>query len=386
MGSFTATVGSDTLTLDTAGNVTANGNPAGTWSTNQQNQLTIAKPDGSSAAVDATWKFNDQNQLTVQPAGQAAVFNFASDTTIHNSYTTLNAVLQVMPDRGGSFVFSLHGAWTLDSSHNLNYTVGGNQSVINGFVSDPVGRFLYHFADKQSPLRTSVLGFVGSWDVPRNASNQPVKSGNANLVFRYTQEDGSAGVFQLPGSAAINRTTNQLSYTYQKDNKTLSINFQGTLLISAGFQITYIFNRQVSSAGSEMVSSTTIGFDAQLTKPDFSGDLQVSLTKPDGSTGTTLTIGGNFRGVLGDTHLVVGFSYQQMFGGGGTVTRTAAFDGSLTFSGGDVQWTFQLTGQTITLALDADVKLGSVNVDARLNLTLDNGQVAGVTFLLGVAF
>jgi hypothetical protein len=213
-----------------------------------------------------------------------------------------------------------------------------------------------------------------------------VKSGDALLVFRYVKEDGSPASFQLPQSGTINRTTNQLAYTYQKDNKTVSINFQGTLMIDPNFQITYIFNRQVSSDGSEMVGSTTIGLDAMLTKPDFSGDLQLSLTKPDGSAGTTLTVGGNFAGVIGKTTLLVGFSFQQTFGSSGTISRTAAFDGSLNFSGGEVQWTFQLTGQTVNLALNVDVKLGAANLDSRLNLTLDNGQVSGITFLLGVSF
>jgi hypothetical protein len=386
VGSFTVTVGADTFSLDTAGNVAVNGTPGGTWTTNQQNRIAITKPDGTSAAADATWKFNDKNQLTVQPAGQGDAFNFASDRAIHNSYTTVNAVLQVAPDKTGSFAFALHGDWVLDSNHNLHLTVGGAESIITGFVSDPIGRFIYHFADKQSPLRTNVLGFVGSWDVPRDANNQPVSSGDAILVFRYTKEDGSTGTFQLPQSATINRTTNQLAYTYQKDNKTISISFQGTLMIDPDFQITYIFNRQVSSAGSAMVSSTTIGFDAMLSKPNFSGDLQLTLTRPDGSAGTTLAIGGNFQGVLGKTKLLVGFSFQQTFGGAGAITRSAVFDGDLTFTGGEVQWTFQLTGQTVTLALNVDVKLGPVNVDARLNLALDQGQVAGITFLLGVSF
>jgi hypothetical protein len=33
-----------------------------------------------------------------------------------------------------------------------------------------------------------------------------------------------------------------------------------------------------------------------------------------------------------------------------------------------------------------DIKLGPVQVDARLNLPMDGGQTAGVTFLLGVSF
>lgn len=386
MGNFTVKSGADTYNLDTAGKVTSNGNPAGSWTTNKQNQITITKPGGTTVAVNAVWQFNAQNQLTVQPAGQAAPFSLASDAGIRNSYTTVNAVLQVMPDKSGDFQFALHGDWNLDANHNLQFTVGGVQSVINGFVSDPIGRFIYHFADKQSPLRTSVLGFVGTWDLPRDASNQPVRSGEAVLVFRYVKEDSSPASFQLPQSATINRTTNQLAYTYQKDNKAISINFQGTLMIDPDFQITYIFNRQVSSDGSQMVGSTTIGFDAMLSKPDFSGDLQLSLTKPDGTAGTALTIGGKFAGTLAKTKLLVGFSFQQTFGSSGAISRTAAFDGSLSFTGGEVQWTFQLTAQTVTLALNVDVKLGPASVDSRLNLTLDNGQVSGITFLLGVSF
>jgi hypothetical protein len=392
MGVFNIAQDADTLALDTAGNVTVNGQAAGSWTTNRTNQLVITKPDGTALALDVTWKFNDQNHLTVQTPGQAP-FDFASDTGIRNSYDTHNAVLQVMPDKSSSFMFELRGDWGLDAAHNLTFTVNNVQSVINGFVSDPIGRFIYHFSNKQSPLQTNVLGFVGAWDVPRDANNQPVKSGDAMLVFRYQKEDGSTAVFALPKAAAIDRTTNQFSYIYQKDNKTLSVKFEGTLMIGPDFQLTYIFDRQVSSSGAEMVGSTTIGFDAMISKPHFAGDLQLTLTKPDGSAGgTTLTIGGNFAGTLGKTKLLVGFSFQQKFGASsasgssGAITRSAAFNGDLTFANGEIQWTFQLTGQQVTLAVGVDIKLGRVNLDSRLNLQLDQGQVVGVTFLLGVSF
>lgn len=390
MGNFNVTSGADTFTIDTSGSVTANGASAGSWTTNQTNQLVITKPDGATVALDATWKFNDQNQLTVQAAsGQDAAFNFTSDANIRNSYSTANAVLAVTPDDINEFSFNLHGDWDLDNKHNLTFTVNGATSVINGFVSDPIGRFIYHFANKQSPLETNVLGFVGSWDVPRDANGDAVKSGDAMLVFNYTKEDGSTGQFKLPQSAAINRTTNQLTYTYQKDTQSFSIDFEGTLMISPDFQITYVFNRQVSSGGDQMVDSTTIGFDAKFTGNNFKTDLNLTLTRPDGSAGgTTLTVGGSFVGVLGKTKLLVGFNFSQTFGGAagtGAITRTAAFNGDLTFANGEIQWKFALTGQTITLALGVDVKTGPVNIDARLNLTLDNGQV-GVTFMLGISF
>src|SRR5260370_25481062 len=99
MGTFTVTSGSDPLPLDTAGNVTSAGASAGSWSTNKQNQIVITGAGGGTSAIDATWKFNDHNQLTVQPTGQPAAVNFASDTTIRASFSTSNAVLTVTPDK-----------------------------------------------------------------------------------------------------------------------------------------------------------------------------------------------------------------------------------------------------------------------------------------------
>jgi hypothetical protein len=116
--------------------------------------------------------------------------------------------------------------------------------------------------------------------------------------------------------------------------------------------------------------------------------LQLTLTKPDGTAGaSTLTIGGQCQGVLGKTSLQVGFTFTQTFGGAANqITRTAAFSGTIAFSGGQVQWTFSVTGGAIDLAVGVDIKLGPIQLDARLNLPVDGGQTAGVTFLLGISF
>ena len=159
-------------------------------------------------------------------------------------------------------------------------------------------------------------------------------------------------------------------------------------MIGADFQITYVVQPQVSSSGDPMVASTTLGFSATLTQPNLHGDLELTVTKPDGTAGaSTLTISGQCQGVLGKTSLQVGFTFTQTFGGAGNqITRTAAFSGTLAFSGGEVQWTFSATGTSINLAVGVDIKLGGVQLDARLNLPMDGGQAAGVTFLLGVSF
>jgi hypothetical protein len=387
MATFTLTSGGNSFNFDLAGNVTTTaGQAAGTWKTNRSNQIVLTKGDRSTVNFDVGWAFNAKNQLTVGPAG-GAVFNFGTVAGLRNNFQTVNTVLQVKPDQLNSFTFKLHGTWGMDANHDLTLTVNGTSSSLNGFVSDPLGRFIYHFADGDNALQTYVLGFVGTWQSKTDANGTPL------IEFHYQKEpnpDGTAGgegIFSLPNAVAIQRTTNQLSYTYSKANKTLSINFQGTLMIDPDFQLTYVVQRQVSSGGQQMVGSTTIGFGAMITKPNLQGDLDLTVTKPDGSAGnTTLTIGGSFTGVLGKANLQVGFSFSQTFGPGNQISRTAAFNGDLTFPAGSVQWTFSATGTTIDLAVGTDIKFGAVDVDTRLNAQFAAGQVVGITFFLGVSF
>jgi hypothetical protein len=386
MATFRLTSGATSFDFDTAGQVTTAGAAAGSWTTNRSNQIVLTQADHTTVPFDVDWAFNANNQLTIGSGG-AEIFNFGSVAGMRNNYRTVDAVLQVQPDQTKTFVFQLHGDWDMDTNHNLTFTVNSKASIIDGFVSDPLGRFIYHFADKTNILETSVLGFAGTWQSKTAADGTPL------IEFHYQKEKkpdgtpGGEGVFSLPKAVAIQRTTNQLSYTYSKANKTLSINFQGTLMISPDFQITYTVQRQVSSTGQEMVGSTTLGFDAIISTPNLQADLQLTIKKPDGSSGnTTLTIGGSFTGVLGKTNLQVGFAFTQSFGPGNQISRTAAFNGVLTFPAGSVHWTFSATGNTIDLAIGADIKFGGVQADARLNAQFANGQVVGITFFLGVSF
>ena len=350
----------------------------GSWMTNESNQIVLTQ-DGSTPPFPVDWLFNDKNQLTIRSGG-VEVFNFAA-AGLRNSFETRNAVLRVQPDRSNPFMFELRGDWALNQDHSLTFTAGGVASTLDGFVSDPLGRFICHFADKDHPLDTSVLGFVGAWQSTVDANGTPL------LAFQYQKESG-VGVFQLPQGATINRSSNQLAYTYQKGNKTLSIDFQGALLLGPDFQITYVVEPQLSSSGDVMVSSTTLGFDASVTRPNLHGDLELAIAKPDGTPGSsTMTIGGQCQGVLGKSYLQVGFTFTQTYSGANNqITRTAAFNGSLAFANGQIQWTFNTNGSTVELAVGADIKLGPIQLDTRLNLPLGGGEYGGVTWLLGVSF
>jgi len=380
MSYFQLTNTTGTYEFDVAGGVSMRGvvsmgaAAVGSWTTNATNQIVTG-----SLAFDVSWVFNDKNQLTIQSNG-AEIFNFSA-AGLYNSFTTRDTALIVKPDRTAAFSFALNGDWEMSPDHNLTFTVGGVASTLDGFVSDPIGRFIFHFANQDNVLETNVLGFTGSWQSKVDASGTPL------LDFHYQTPSGEK-IFELPKAVAVNRSSNQLTYTYTKDNKNLSIDFQGTLMIGADFSLTYVIEPQVSSSGDQMVASTTLSFGATVTQPSVHGDLQLTLTKPDGTAGSsTLTIGGQSQGVLGKTSLQLGFTYTQTFAGvGNQITRTAAFSGTLAFKGGQVQWTFSATGTTINLAVGVDIKLGPVQMDAQLNLPMDGGQTAGVTFLLGVSF
>jgi hypothetical protein len=378
MPAFILTDGTDTYQFDTAGGVSIGGAAVGSWTTNAGNQIVAKLPDAE-AAFDVAWAFNAKNQLTIR-SQNAEIFNFSA-AGIYNSFTTRDTALVVKPDRAGAFSFTLAGDWSMDADHDLTFSVNGVSSTLDGFVSDPLGRFIFHFANQDNVLETNVLGFVGYWQSKVDASGTPL------LDFHY-QAPGGEKIFELPTAIAINRSSNQLTYAYSKGNKNLSIDFQGTLMIGPAFEITYVVEPQVSSSGDAMVSSTTFSFPAILTRPNLHGELQLSIAASNGQAGSsTFTIGGQSQGVLGKTSLQVGFTFTQTFpGSGNQITRTAAFSGTLAFQGGQVQWTFSATGATIDLAVGVDIKLGPVQLDARLNLPMAGGQASGVTFLLGVSF
>jgi hypothetical protein len=367
MSHFQLTNGASIYEFDTSGGVSIDGSAAGSWTTNADNQIVTG-----SMAFDVSWLFNDKNQLTIE-SQNTEIFNFSA-SGLYNSFTTRDTALLVKPDRTAPFSFALHGDWQLSPDHNLTFTISEVASTLDGFVSDPLGRFIFHFANRDNPLETNVLGFVGFWETKVDASGTPL------LDFHY-HSAAVENIFQLPQALAINRSSNQLTYTYAKGNQNLSIDFQGTLMIGPAFDLTYVIAPQVSSSGEQMVASTTLSFPTTLPHPNLRGDLQLT------AGASTLTIGGQCQGVLGKTSLQIGFTFTQTFGGAGNqITRTAAFNGTLAFNGGQVQWTFSATGATIDLAIGVDIKLGPVQLDARLNLPMGGQGSGGVTFLLGVSF
>ena len=391
MPGFSLKKNQDTYNFDLSGPVKLNGNVVGAWTTNKTNQIVVTKGDGSTVVFDAGWQFNQDNHLVLSSGG-APVLDFNTVPGLQPFYSTLNGVLNVRPSPGQLFSFQLRGDWAVSNDHLLSITINGVKSVIDGFFFDPRSRFMYHFVDKKNQLAASVFGFVGTWTSFTDADGKP------RVRFNYQLEPAADGtprtaVFELPKGVAINRSNNQLMYQYDKAGQTRQIQFVGTLAISPDFVVTYGIDRQVSGSGAQQVGSTTFTFGAMVNKKNFTGDLELLIKKQDGTAGaSTFAIRGMFRGVHGATGVQVGFTFEQTRGGDplnpNKVTTTFGFAGAVTMKNGTIQWTFASNSATKTVALtvNVDIRLGEASLDSSLNITLENGQVASVKFLLGVSF
>jgi hypothetical protein len=328
-----------TFTLDTAGNVTT----GGSWKTLSDNKISVVTPDGASQSFAVAWRFNANNQLILSNAGND-LFN-----------------------------------WNLTPSHDLTFkTPDGQLSTITGIVNSPDSKFVFLFNTKNRPLLKHKLGFAGVW------GSAPAGAGQLN--FTYNKENGT-GVFTLPGSVIVKKTTNQLSYQYTKGGPQ-SIDFQGTLIVNEDFTVSYQFSRRLTQNGDVVTAESAISIGAQFQKNSFTGDLELTLLKSDGSLSTTtLAITGNFVGTIGKTNVAVGFQFTQQRDGQ-SVTTTFAFGGRIQFTNGTLEFAFAANSatKTITLTTGADIQLGPASVNAKLNIDMGGGTVQGVTFLLGVSF
>lgn len=382
MAGLQLTKNNETFLIEPLGTVTQNNAAIGKWKTDATNKIVVTKNDNSTLSFDVSWEFNSDNQLVVSASGKK--FSFAELPANVPRYETRDAVLVVKPNKDQPFAFELRAEWKLSESHDLNVTINGKTSTIDGFVHDPRSRFMFHFSNKKNLLQGSVLGFVGTWSEFVDNGGQP------RLKFTYKRGDQPDGEFVLPKGVVVDKSMNQLMYEYDKQGKKRRIQLVGTLMISEDFQIRYGLDRQTSADGQQQVASTTFTFNAAFKKQNFTGDLDLAIKKQDGSIGTTtISISGKFTAVLGSTRLAAGFTFEQNRAGNKTTT-TFGFAGKIEFKQGSIQWAFttnNTTTKTITLSVNVDINIGnSAQLDARLNLAMEGGQLKGITFFLGIAF
>ncbi|MEA2174827.1 MAG: hypothetical protein QOD00_2419 [Blastocatellia bacterium] len=378
MASFKLTKGAETYDLDVFGPVKNQaGQAIGKWGTDNNNNVVITNDAGDTIVFnDVIWKFNTNNQLSLNVAN-TEVINFHK---VGNRpfYSTQNAVLKVRPDQNNIFEFSLRGEWDMSDTHDLSITIKGVTSIVDGFIQDMRGRFIYHFFDKGSvTLEESLLGFAGEW---KQDADDPLK-----LSFKYKREDNSEDVFDLPKSVTINRTMNQFMYEYDKKGQKFRLQFMGVLKVSDDFSISYTFDEQKAQNGDVLSKQTTLTIQAKFDKKNFSGNIDFKVEKKGGGS-STISLHGNFTAVyVKNVRLSIGFAFDQETSMG-KVQSTIAFNGTLQFgSGGKIQWTFQRNATTTSVTLSAsDIKIGSARIDGILNIDRGGGQIVGVHAIFGI--
>jgi hypothetical protein len=368
---FQLTKDTQTFDFDITGAVQSGGAPAGTWSTNKNNQIVLTATDTTQSTFDVDWKFSPNNQLELLSGG-ASLINFnEGDST--PTYSTNKGVLTVQPDSTNAFSFELRGEWGLDEHHSLTLKIGDNLSTLEGFLQDTTGQFSYHFFDLANLLNENILQFSGTWD-------HTVKDGKPELDFSYDKEDGSKGTFDLPGDVKLDPSINEFVYTFDKDTNSSRLQFVGILHISSDFTITYSLDRETSSTG----TSTTFNLSTVFNQAAFQGDLHLAVKKDDGSAGTSLTVGGKFTASLGTNKLSVGFNYSQPASGN---TQTIGFNGTfVTATGNSVSWNFVSNSTTLSVDLTAHIQLGNSQTVEMLNIVTDHGQIKGIHALFGIKF
>lgn len=387
MASFTISSAGTDQVLNADGQVTnSTGDSVGTWTTNAQNQLVIqptTEADGTvppAETIDVKWKFNENNQLCVLDQSDVELFNFNTTDNIPD-YELREARLRVQPDdTNEKFMFFIMGDWALNDQHQLEFTVGTETSVIDGFFSDTKSRLTYHFTDSDQPWIANRLIFAGRWDIKNN-------DGTATTKFFYKIADGTEKCFDLPGKMIVQKGTNQFRYTYDKDGGTFGITLLGFLKISENFEITYTIDQYEAQEGAELVKRTSFSLNAAFHGDRFDGDLNMVLVKDDASPGDyNLAVTGAYKGMIGDAHVMAGFQFSQRRKGR-IKTTTFGFGGEIKWENGQFVYQLNVNDKKVVLHMGAEIMTsGGAVINADTTVVGENGNLKKVTFLLGVSF
>jgi hypothetical protein len=383
MATFNLTDGGDKLVLDDSGLVSKLGVKIGTWTANAANQIVINKTAGGQSTIAVDWAFDVNNHFTAGQGG-TQIFDFNAAGPVLPGIRTESAVLFIKPDSEKTFEFSLRPTWSITATHDLEMTVNGRKSVIDGVISDRNGAFRFRFVDKLDVIETFTLLFKGDWQ------NEPTGDNPGAIVFSYdiaavdAAHQPTKGTFALPNKLVVDNTFNVLSYSYEKQGRTKSVQLVGQFSLDK-FELSYAIERRSSSEG----QSTTLKFEVDVTGATASGNVTFALKKTSGAvTSTTFAIGGSYSGKFKNGVLTIGFAFQQQTVAGSTTSRELVFTGELVHQGGTTfNWELALAGGRTTISIAADqIRLGPVTGSSVVKVTLQGGEVRAVQALVGFKF
>jgi hypothetical protein len=379
MRTFELTRGADKLTLDDSGKVKKGTADLGRWSTNGKNQIVVTETGGAVSTIDIGWKFDGNNHLCLEQAG-ATVFDIHGDKATRPELRVDRAVLFVKPVDTAPFEFSIRPTWNLTPTHDLEMTVNGQASTIDGVINDRSSAFRFRFVDKQDVIETFSLLFKGVW------RNSPDASRPAAVIYEY-EIDGAAapGVFSLPNQLVVDNQSFVLAYNYDKNGRTHSTQLVGNFSFDS-FELNYVVERKSGAEG----TSTTLKFDVDVKGKSTDGRVVFALKRTDtgGVTTTELAIGGQFTARFKAGVLIVGLKFDQRTIAGTQASRELTFTGKLVHvSGTQFVWELKAANGSTTIAIAADqIQLGPVTATTKVTLVMSNGQTQSVQALFGVSF
>jgi len=384
MPKFSLSNGGTSYQLDIAGKVLdTNGNAIGKWTTNKDNQITIAQNDGTKDKINVHWKFNEHNQFCLLDNHHNEVFNFCTVENNRPKCELRKAILRIKPTSNKPFQFNIRGDWDLNEKHQLEFLCDGVKSTLDGILSDKKSRFIYRVRDKQNARINYRLGFAGKWEQELEDEGIP------RLKFLYKKEGDALGIFNMPndGKLIIENGANQFRYVYDRDNKTFGVTLLGFLKINEKLEITYTIDKQSTRRGDELVAKTTFALQAAFTGNQFDGDLGLVILKNDNTPGNyKMTVTGDYTGVIGETNVMVGFRFSQRRKGK-LITRTFGIGGAFEWKNGLVTYTFDIGDRIVELEIDVDIKLkNGGDLNSKFSFVGADGQIRTISFLFGITF
>jgi hypothetical protein len=379
MRTFNLMDGTVKLTLDEAGTVTKAGAAFGAWTTNAKNQIVVTKAGGGDTLLDVDWRFDANNHLCIDQAG-ARVFDLNGDGASKPGFRLARAVLFVKPVDDSPFEFSLRPEWALTPQHDLQMTVNGKASIIDGVINDRNSAFRFRFVDKLDVIETFTLIFEGAW------KNSPDPATPAAVIYEFAI-DGSAtpGIFTLPNALVVDNSSMALAYNYDKDGRTQSIQLVGQFSFN-NFELNYAIERKTAAEG----TSTTLRFDVDVKGKSADGKVVFALKRTDTGAVTTteLAVGGAFTARFKSGVLTVGLAFAQRTINGTVASRELMFTGKLVHKGGtEFIWELKSANGLTSISIAAtQIKLGAVTASTQVTIKMKGGETKGVRAMFGVSF
>lgn len=367
--SFTLTKNQAAFEFDLDGNVSAAGAPAGKWSVNTNNQIELAKADGSTDAFDVGWSFID-NQLWLISAG-AKTFNFHSAGFPDYSVDKSNRIVVAPSSANTKFTFALSAELSINATMDLVVRVGDIETAIDGVLESPSGIFAYRFTDPALGVQDT-LTFAGEW-----VRNEEV-DGDLHLKFAY-KLNGAAKAMAVPVGFDVNPIGNGLRLRYEKKGAVRTLQLQGGIKFKNNSTLAFVVRRSGGAGSTEIEVAVRLNGTGKTIK---TLELLV-LRKADADGTKVLTIGGTLAASVGaNGSLSLNFRYAAQSGGPASAKVDVAVNGTFQMKGATIVFSYKKDGSTTKYSVVArDVRIGASNVTVGFD---KNGQT--ITAFLGVTW